>query len=326
MPASRFDEFSLPRSSKPSEESLSRLAALLTYRYANRPLVVREERLAWEIYPSRFVADGGQIRVLGAHHDGYRRGAAGEDQVFEGEWSWRRLLRSIGLRYAHLHLNRRLGERFVECMGSERADVFLADAARGYKCWIAATLEIDGDHRGICADQQARTRLRALWKRQASTERTLIHYLITRLERFVRWPLFDFVLMPVKRGRGMHDYPDDVGQIAKNAGIRLDRRSNGPAIAAYELAGGERPTRANGHGWTIHHIYDGNFPFPDEDTVLRAVADKRHFTHSAGLVAIHAVADAMASESPFFAWWLRWVAFHRFRYDPQRVFTTPEAE
>jgi hypothetical protein len=46
------------------------------------------------------------------------------------------------------------------------------------------------------------------------------------------------------------------------------------------------------------------------------------FTHSAGLVAVHPLADALADEVPYFAWLLRSEAFRRFRFDPDGVFAS----
>ncbi len=43
-------------------------------------------------------------------------------------------------------------------------------------------------------------------------------------------------------------------------------------------------------------------------------------TQSAGLVAIHPIADAMADEFACFAWLLRAKAFEKFHYDPDGVF------
>lgn len=54
---------------------------------------------------------------------------------------------------------------------------------------------------------------------------------------------------------------------------------------------------------------------------LRARDDGRHFTQSAGLVAIHPVADALADEIAIFAWRLRAESFVRFGYDPEGAFT-----
>jgi len=107
----------------------------------------------------------------------------------------------------------------------------------------------------------------------------------------------------------------------KIVGVKPDTRSNGPAISAFLYAGGERPFRANStKQWTIHHIYDSKFPVSQSGKNTHAVKDGSYFTHSAGLVAIHPVADALADEIPYFAWLLRYEAFLRFGFDPDNVF------
>jgi hypothetical protein len=87
------------------------------------------------------------------------------------------------------------------------------------------------------------------------------------------------------------------------------------------LAGGERPARSiRRKQWSVHHIYDGQFPFPGRTRSVRAVTDDQLFTHSAGLVAIHPLADALADEIAYFAWLLRREAYDRFQFDPDGVF------
>jgi hypothetical protein len=109
------------------------------------------------------------------------------------------------------------------------------------------------------------------------------------------------------------------------AQIKADARSNGPAIMDFLLSGGKRPLRRSpGRQWSVHHIYDGKFPAPGRLITAHAVKDKRLFTHSAGLVAVHPLADALADEVPYFAWLLRLEAYKRFRFDPDRVFARPE--
>ena len=105
------------------------------------------------------------------------------------------------------------------------------------------------------------------------------------------------------------------------AGIRIDNRSNGPAIMSFLLSGGERPLRQTPkRQWSVHHVYDGKFPFPGRDLTTHAVKNKKLFTHSAGLVAIHPIADALADEVAYFAWLLRLEAYKRFQFDPDQVF------
>jgi len=59
---------------------------------------------------------------------------------------------------------------------------------------------------------------------------------------------------------------------------------------------------------------------------LHATKKVCHFTQSAGLVAVHPIADALADEFPFFTWLLRAEAFVRFKYDPDGVFSTTQNE
>ena len=147
------------------------------------------------------------------------------------------------------------------------------------------------------------------------------------LDSFVKWPeraellwsSCDRIPNP-DRKRKYHRYPEMLKALFRERGIKLDGRGNGPAVAAYLVAGGERPKRNGNKGWSVHHIYDRNFPYPGATESMWAVRDPRHFTQSAGLVAIHPVADALADEFAIFAWRLRAESFLRFGYDPDGVF------
>ncbi|WP_149113504.1 hypothetical protein [Limnoglobus roseus] len=141
--------------------------------------------------------------------------------------------------------------------------------------------------------------------------------------KFIRWPQKSLIFMPgTVRGKAkFHDYSVPQREQIKAAKIAADARSNGPAIMAYLLAGGERPLRSSGRkGWSIHHIYDGQHPHQDRTSSTRAVITGEYFTEAAGLVAIHPVADALADEVGYFAWLLRYEAYVRFRFDPDGVF------
>jgi hypothetical protein len=119
-----------------------------------------------------------------------------------------------------------------------------------------------------------------------------------------------------------HQYPELIRRLAKSRSVYLDGRPNGPAIAVYDLAGGERPERfGSSNKWSIHHIYSGKFPYPGRTATLHATKEGRHFSQSAGLIAVHPIADGMADEFPFFAWLLRAESFRRFGYDPDGVFS-----
>jgi hypothetical protein len=110
-----------------------------------------------------------------------------------------------------------------------------------------------------------------------------------------------------------YTYPKDV---KCRLGREPDGRNNGPAIHAFELSGGERPT-----GWHIHHVYDGSVVIPGKsERILRAVKHPDYFTHSGGLVAAHPAAHFVAHESELLGWFLRLEAFKRFKFDPDNVF------
>jgi hypothetical protein len=122
-------------------------------------------------------------------------------------------------------------------------------------------------------------------------------------------------------------YPHHVRHLAREKSVRLDGRPNGPAIAAFLLAGGERPARSgSSNDWSIHHLYSGKFPYAGRESTTHATKQPSHFTQSAGLIAAHPIADAMVDEFPAFTWLLRADAFHRFGYDPDRVFTEKHDE
>jgi len=159
--------------------------------------------------------------------------------------------------------------------------------------------------------------------------RELVGMVVLNLDSFVRWPkraelLWDGCTRPTRRGKGSdkHTYPVELIVACKVAGVTRDSRSNGPAVTAFELAGGQRPPRARKrYAWSVHHVYSKQFPYPDKGSTLHAVAEARHFTQSAGLVAVHPIADAAADEFACLAWFLRAEAFLRFGYDPDRVFS-----
>ena len=117
-------------------------------------------------------------------------------------------------------------------------------------------------------------------------------------------------------------FPDTIKQAAKAVKAPLDTRSNGPAIVAFLVSGGVRPKRfGSQNSWSVHHIYSGKFPYIGKSSTLHAAKSGQHFTQSAGVVAVHPIADGMCDEYPFFAWLLRAEAFRRFGYDPDGVFS-----
>jgi len=77
---------------------------------------------------------------------------------------------------------------------------------------------------------------------------------------YIKWPTKPRLLWPGCVRIKYHRIPDRIKEEARSKGVQVDSRSNGPAIMSFLLAGGERPTRSNGQGWHIDHIYDGKFP------------------------------------------------------------------
>jgi hypothetical protein len=154
------------------------------------------------------------------------------------------------------------------------------------------------------------------------------------LNAFVRWPSSALLLWkgcnritPADKKHRYHQYGDSIKRLARSVDCTLDGRSNGPAIAAYCLAKGERPVRfGSANRWSVHHLYSGKYPYPGRTETLHAAKSGLHFTQSAGLVAVHPIADGIVDEFPFFAWLLRAKAFALFGYDPDGVFSSERDE
>jgi hypothetical protein len=107
---------------------------------------------------------------------------------------------------------------------------------------------------------------------------------------FIRWPKHALLFMPGTTRTNYHKYTAEQKLRLLSARITPDSRSNGPAIMAYRLAGGERPKRVSPRReWSIHHIYDGKFPWPGFVASTHAVNDGLYFTEAAGLVAVHPI-------------------------------------
>ena len=158
--------------------------------------------------------------------------------------------------------------------------------------------------------------------------RHVLRHVALHLTDFVRFPDRALLLWPdcnrvppEGKKQRYHRYPAEIRVLAKQYAVKLDTRPNGPARAAFQLAGGIRPERfGSTNDWTAHHLYSGKFPYIGRSTTLHAIKDCNHFTQSAGVITAHPIADAMCDEFPFFAWLLRARAFQRFGYDPDQVF------
>jgi hypothetical protein len=164
--------------------------------------------------------------------------------------------------------------------------------------------------------------------------RAVLSDVASALQDFVRWPATAILLLEgcdrvpnVGSKQKYHSYPELIKTRARESNVTLDSRPNGPAIASFSFAGGIRPNREGStNAWSIHHIYSGKFPHTPEQSTVHAKIDGRHFSQSAGLVAVHPVADALCDESPAFTWLLRAEAFVRFGYDPDGVFSPARDE
>ena len=164
--------------------------------------------------------------------------------------------------------------------------------------------------------------------------RQAVCHLAENLEAFVRFPKHAILLWhgcdrikPEGKEQKVHKYPAILKDSAKRLKIDLDTRPNGPAIASFLFAGGERPKRfGSTNAWSIHHLYSGKFPYIGRADSLHGQKDGKHFTQSAGLVATHPLADALSDEFPAFAWLLRAHAFQKFGYDPDHVFSSAKID
>ena len=158
--------------------------------------------------------------------------------------------------------------------------------------------------------------------------RAVVRTVTENLSDFVHFPKRAVLLWhgcdripPEGKRQKYHSYPEVVRQLAKSKTVGLDSRPNGPAIASFRVADGIRPNRTgSANAWSIHHLYSGKFPYVDKPDTTHAQKGKMHFTQSAGLIAVHPIADAISDEFPCFTWFLRAVAFQQFGYDPDQVF------
>jgi len=161
-----------------------------------------------------------------------------------------------------------------------------------------------------------------------SIEKSIVIQVCKNLERFIMFPKRPLLLwkdcnrIPEKgKKQKIHCYPMEFDEIFKQINTSKDTRPNGPAVAAFLYAGGVRPQRfGSNNQWSIHHVYSGKFPYLNKLLTLHAQKDGFHFTQSAGLVAIHPIADQMVDEYPFFTWYLRAKIYQMFKYDPDGAF------
>jgi hypothetical protein len=200
--------------------------------------------------------------------------------------------------------------------------------ARDWSQIAERTIRLADDIDNRSRSQDAPPWLRAMWRNRFYVGIQSSIAIWRQRETYFRWPKemriisHDWVRDPDGRRRDCYNYRPELAEEIRRAGLRVDRRNNGPAIISFLLAGGERPRRPypSTWGWTIHHIYDGQHPRIENERVPHAINDPSLFTDSRGLVAVHPVADYIAIHEPLLAWLLRWEAFLRFQFDPMGVF------
>jgi hypothetical protein len=191
------------------------------------------------------------------------------------------------------------------------------------------TINLAGELDNRTSAQDAPPWLNAMWRNRFDVGIQSSIAIWRQRETYFRWPKEqrivskEWVRHRDGRKKDCYDYPLQLVDEINRAGLRIDRRNNGPAIISFLLAGGERPLRPfpSRWGWTIHHIYDGQHPRFKSEQVPHAINDPKLFTDSRGLVAVHPFADYIAMREPLLAWLLRWEAFRRFSgFDPMGVF------
>ena len=141
-----------------------------------------------------------------------------------------------------------------------------------------------------------RPRMKLKFAELSASEKRIINEIWRHRTEFVQWPIKAVLLWDGCVRVRYHHYPEEIKNKLKTKEIRIDSRSNGPAVMSFLFAGGRRLKRAFDpkQEWHIHHIYDGKFPWIDNGDTLHAVQSGKHFTQSAGLVAIHPIAEALA--------------------------------
>jgi hypothetical protein len=97
-----------------------------------------------------------------------------------------------------------------------------------------------------------------------------------------------------------------------------------PFEVAFKLAGGSIPEPAEGMNWTMHHLYEGRFPFEGKTASFNAPEWSFHQTQTAGLVWVHPSMESLWRDFGAIVKTLRARAWVRFGYDPDRYFSAGE--
>lgn len=155
-----------------------------------------------------------------------------------------------------------------------------------------------------------------------TAEKTILLLIAKHPDTWIKFPREAILLWPgsSRLPTGFHTYPTYLVKILNELKIPIDRKTNGPAVSAFQFAGGVRTFSNDLTPWPIHHLYFGRFPYPGKDQTLHAVKDGAHFSHSGGLVCIEPFIHKLSHQYGCFAWYLRALAYLKFKYNPDRVF------
>jgi len=93
-----------------------------------------------------------------------------------------------------------------------------------------------------------------------------------------------------------------------------------PRGSAFRCAGGNVPQAVpDADAWQLIHLYAAAPAF-DNGAAFDGTAQPKHYTQSAGLVAVHPVVYHLTGQFPCIVWTLRARSFMRFNHDPANYF------
>ena len=104
-----------------------------------------------------------------------------------------------------------------------------------------------------------------------------------------------------------------------------ERLPSAHVFAAFSYTRGHVPqVSVADDGWRVMHLYAGAPAF-DNGVAFDAMADPKHYTQSACLVAVHPVVQHLMAQYPCIVYALRARSFTQFQYDPANYFA-PQAQ
>ena len=119
------------------------------------------------------------------------------------------------------------------------------------------------------------------------------------------------------RDRNFYQVPNKIENKLSRERMSTNLSYNEPAVTAFKIVGGTLPYCSSARtAFHVHHIYDGQF-----GTSLHATKNHRHFTQTAGLVALEPELHKITESCAVFAWYLRCKTFQIHAYDPDGIFS-----